>query len=260
MELCFEAACGSNKGMYRRENEDNVFFGGFILPESHQDMDTLSGSITMTPDEERAFSVAVFDGMGGRADGQTASYVAAKVFQKCLDHGCGSEGIPAFLSASVQAMNKAVADNADHSNTGMGTTAVILCFSGETCTVCNVGDSKAFLLRGGELTQLSFDHTDALTLQSLGVVGRKPRLTQYIGMREEDAVPEPFLAEKTVFPGDRYLICSDGVTDIFGTSELTAFLRDNPNPAAAVDELIHNALNRDGKDNITAIMVWVSGT
>ncbi len=253
--MFYEAACGSNTGAFRSENEDNLFFGGRILPETHGSIETMSGRLELDGETGRGFSVAVFDGMGGQADGQVASHLAAETFQRCLKLGRRAGDLPRFLAASVQAMNEAVSLYARHVNARAGTTAVILCFFGESFTVCNVGDSRAFLLREGLLRQLSADHTDAAALAALGVHGRKPRLTQYIGMYQEELLPEPFLAEEPVMEGDLFLLCSDGVTDVLGGPELCALLAE-PRPLRdRADALIEAALRRGSRDNITVILV-----
>ena len=251
----YTAACASDTGLIRRNNEDNFFFGGQILPENHGSSGVIEGWVELDAGTDKTFSAAVFDGMGGQADGQTASYIAALVYQKCLGFGCSPDRLGEFLAASVTAMNRSVVINAKKTNARMGTTAAILCLSAERSTVCSVGDSRVFLLRGRELTQLTVDHTDAELLIRLGIADRKPRLTQYIGMYADGLVPEPYIADMPVEDGDRYLICSDGVTDMLPKEELARLLGEAAAPRESVEALLRAALDRGGRDNVTAVVV-----
>ena len=121
--------------------------------------------------------------------------------------------------------------------------------------ICNLGDSRGYLLRGGKLLQISQDHTDAAFMQENGITGRKPYLTQYLGIDPDEMMIEPYIKSYYLQEGDTFLICSDGVTDMVEEQEICRILAHNEDVGDCVDLLIQAALDGGGKDNITAIVV-----
>lgn len=259
MNIHYEAACGSNQGRIRNNNEDNLFFGGLTLPEKHGSTETMDGQFIVPLGGKgcRGFSVAVFDGMGGEADGEIASFTAANVYRNCLKEASESDSMEVFLATAVQKMSDEVAALARKNYSGMGTTAVALCFLEDCYYLCNVGDSRAFLLREGGLSQISVDHTDILTLQRLGITERKPSLSQYIGMYYEDVVIEPYIAQGQVLDGDQFLICSDGLTDMVEQDAIEHIMRKSDTAHDCAERLISAALEHGGRDNVTVTVVRI---
>lgn len=115
---------------------------------------------------------------------------------------------------------------------------------------CNLGDSRAYRLRNGEFLQISHDHVETRSL----AVGRKAPLTQHLGINPEDMLIEPYIAKDKVFPGDQYLLCSDGLTDMLTNFEISDIMLSSEDAESCVTHLINAALEHGGRDNITVII------
>ena len=132
----------------------------------------------------------------------------------------------------------------------MGTTAaMLLCEDGEL-TLCNVGDSKVFRFSGDDMRQISKDHVSASPF------GTKPPLSQNLGIPPDVLLIDPYLSHGRCKDGDRYLLCSDGLTDMLTSDEIAVIVRDNPIGEAAT-MLVEQALEHGGKDNITVILLEI---
>lgn len=247
------AACSSDKGIRRQNNEDNFYFDGKVLSVESLGTNTcyqlnksLSGYTLF----------GVFDGMGGGEYGEVASYEAACSADDFMhSDSINNADITPSLTTMCLEMNRRVFEQGY--NLGayqMGSTLVVLFFYSGQVWVCNLGDSKAFILRDGMLTQLSHDHTDADYLKEQGITNRKPYLTQYLGVDPEETRIEPYIKSSRYAKGDRYLLCSDGLTDMVSEDLIAHILRNSPNAGQAVTELIAKALENGGKDNITVIV------
>ena len=134
-----------------------------------------------------------------------------------------------------------------------GTTAAILCLHGMEAEVVNLGDSRIFLFRDGKLRQLSVDHTDQALLRAQGITGRKPRLTQHLGIEPEELVIQPHRGRMEARAGDRFLLCTDGLTDMVEEEEIQQILGALLPMDRTVEELIARALEGGCRDNITVI-------
>lgn len=251
--LCVNAACAVNTGKIRGNNEDNLYFNGFILPQEnmgHERIMTCGGTLR-TP-----VCFGVFDGMGGEARGEEASYLAAKTLKDVVENnGAGTQTILRALDKS----NLAICEASDWYREGlMGSTAVTLCVDSEQAHVCNLGDSRAYLLRAERLRQLSEDHTDRALLEACGVKNRRPRLTQHLGIPPAELTLEPHCASIEIRPGDRFLLCSDGLTDMVQVAELEQILRIGSDAASIAAILMKAALQNGGRDNITIIVCEIT--
>ena len=136
----------------------------------------------------------------------------------------------------------------------MGSTLAALFWCGNKLWVCNIGDSRVFGLHGRHLLQLSVDHTDEAFLRERGITNRKPYLTQYLGMDPNEILLVPAIRNYRAAAGDRFLVCSDGVTDMLSAQEIETILRQEKTPENAAARLVQAALDNGGKDNITAIV------
>lgn len=249
MAFTIRAACHCSTGRLRSGNEDNFFFNGLSL---RRDNRGLSAPLSFTGTTDRRQLFGVFDGMGGEANGEWASFQAAKTAYAASQQP--EDDMEKFLEKTVQAMNLAVfRAGQDLRSHRMGTTAALLAFRQESGWVCNVGDSRVYRLRGRELTQLSQDHTDEESLRRRGL-SRKPQLTQYVGIDPWEIRLEPFISP--IYPeiGDRYLICSDGLTDMLELTQIREVLLSHREPEAGVRALVEQALDRGGRDNVTVIL------
>ena len=139
----------------------------------------------------------------------------------------------------------------------MGSTAVLLGLWGKTAYIANIGDSRALLYRQGVLQQISKDHTDQFLLDLHGINNRKPRLTQHLGIEPEEMVIEPYLTEVVIQPGDLFLLCTDGLTDMIAVDEITHTLQKNIDVMETVAALINRAMDYGGRDNATVMLCRV---
>lgn len=247
MKLRWQAAGASHVGRVRKGNEDS-----FLV------------------DAERGVFL-VADGMGGHAAGEIASDIATRTVGGALLQGVDG-GLQADALAEVMIRSFRAADEAIHAHvalnpatSGMGTTvtAVALCTDG-TYRLGHIGDSRAYLLRGGKLAQVTTDHTwvqrevEAGRLTSSGA--RRHRLshilTRALGAEPSD---DPDLLTGQLEPGDLLLLCSDGLTGMIPDRVIGKALGLDIRLEDRVQELIRLANERGGKDNVTAVLVQILG-
>ena len=257
------AACGCNKGLRRSNNEDNFYFDGDFLNSDNDGMGSILTRVRdMTPDSDETGSFfAVYDGMGGGQYGELASHAAAAVTEGLLDSvvPLDADEVLNGISEMCMELNNAVFDaSTDLVVNQMGSTLVGCYFYGANVWCCNVGDSRSFRLRDGVLMQLSVDHTDADTMQRSGVKGRKPYLTQYLGVDPEEMRICPEVSQHDLNRGDAYLICSDGLTDMVTEERITEILMDEGDEEEKVQTLMVEALRNGGKDNVTVILCTIN--
>jgi PPM family protein phosphatase len=205
---------------------------------------------------------AVADGMGGHAAGEVASLTAVEAL-KASYHG-GSEGL---VSAAEQA-NRSIFERAQGNPElhGMGTTLVAVALINEDgedrLAVVNVGDSRVYLLRQGELEQLTTDHSlvqelvddGQLTELEAAVHPQRHVLTRALGVDSEVKVD---LLQVLPMKGDRLLLCSDGLVRELTDTQVAGIMRRLADPTEASRELVAAALERGGNDNVTVVIVDV---
>ena len=256
MAYRIEAACGCHTGRRRRSNEDNFCFDNRILPKENNGLKAVASA---EGGLRRLRFFGVFDGMGGESFGEEASYLAAAAAQNSAKRLADFIYPPGkYLCSLVQKMNGAICEKSAELQSGrMGSTAVMLYLNREYAYMCNVGDSRAFCLRAGALEQVSKDHTDEGFLREQGVIGRKPSLTQHLGIWPEEMALNPCLAKRKMEDGDQYLLCSDGLTDMVDNRGIYAALEEAPDARQGVERLIAKALENGGRDNVTVILVRI---
>jgi len=207
----------------------------------------------------------VADGMGGHAAGQDASRIAVEVFGRFTgERVTGTEPVLAAVGQANAAILAAAAG--DGSRTGMGTTVVGLALveeSGvERWLAFNVGDSRIYRLEQGVLEQLSVDHSVVQELIDAGVVteaerGSHPRshmVTRVLGT-EPAPVADSWLL--TPVPGERFLLCSDGLTGDLSDERLESLLGVAEEPGEVARLLVAAALTAGARDNVTVVVVEV---
>ncbi len=237
MSLSLHFAAGSHKGMIREGNEDSGYAGPRLL--------------------------AIADGMGGQAAGEVASSEVVSTLVQLDDDVPGSD-ILTSLGTAVQRANEQLRlmVEEDPQLEGMGTTLTALLWTGQRLGLVHVGDSRAYLLRDGVLTQITQDHTWVQRLVDEGRITEEEATThpqRSLLMRalgSGDRV-EPDLSIREVRAGDRYLICSDGLSGVVSHETLEATLANRHGPHETVQELIQLALRGGGPDNITCIVADV---
>ncbi len=252
MEYTIKAACLSHAGKVRSANEDNFCFAGEYMPIDHSCTEKV---LSVRQSSKTGPLFGVFDGMGGENYGEVASYIAAKASAKTNSLSLNSRET---MENHAQVLNGEVVHEANERLTRhMGTTMVMMLFYNDKTFLCNVGDSKAFQFRKQQLQQISTDHLDGLSAL-MGDIKRKPSLSQYIGVDPEEFMVDPYTAEFDIYPGDRYLICSDGLTDMVSSDAISQILRNSNSPESCARSLIDAALKGGGKDNITVIVCEVA--
>jgi PPM family protein phosphatase len=209
--------------------------------------------------------LALADGMGGHAHGEVASTVAVismlDLEARLRRTDLAEVDLLAVLGEALANASKrinALADS-DADLRGTGTTVVAFLVDGTRIGVLHIGDSRAYMLREGELTRLTRDHTLVQALVDEGRITAEeaidhPRRSWLIRTLQDGATAEPDLFLHEGRSGDRYLICSDGVTAVLGDDEIRQVLTDQPERAGAVARLIELANAGGGPDNITAIV------
>lgn len=237
MTLALRFAARSHTGLLRAMNQDSVYAGPRLL--------------------------AVADGMGGHAAGEVASAVAIASIAPLDEDAPGADLLGALKNAA-DAANAQLRDmvSADEDLTGMGTTLVALLFSGTRLGLLHVGDSRCYLLRADELTQITHDHTLVQSLIDEGRISeadasshpQRSVITRVLDGRDE---VEFDLSVREVRHGDRYLLCSDGLTGPVGSLDTLREALLIPEPQEAVDRLVELALRGGGPDNVTVVIADV---
>ncbi len=246
MTLLLRTAARSDVGLVRAGNEDSGYAGPDLL--------------------------VVADGMGGHAAGELASATAVATLAQLETAGLDDRDAVTQLADAVELASERIADLIAEQPelAGMGTTVTALAWLGSRpdaparVALVHVGDSRAYLLRDGELSQLSRDHTYVQTLVDAGRItpaeaAVHPRRS--LLMRTIDGVhpAEPDLSVREARLGDRYLVCSDGLSGVVSETELHGLLN-LADPTAAVSALVDAALAAGAPDNVTCVVADVVDT
>ncbi|MCA9062957.1 MAG: serine/threonine-protein phosphatase [Planctomycetaceae bacterium] len=220
-------------------------------------------------DEQQRFLV-VADGMGGQVAGERASAMAVETFPQRLcqlldfQRGEKRQILEAIDTAVSHANSEIMAlSEGDPSLRNMGTTIVFLVRVGARFFIGGVGDSRAYLYRNEKLTQLTTDHTltqallDAGTITEEDAKNHKYRnvLYRYLGSREGGTGVNA--TEITPQQGDRYLLCSDGVTDGLKEPQLASLLTTGSEPQVIAERIVKAALDGGSRDNVSCIVTLV---
>jgi protein phosphatase len=202
---------------------------------------------------------AVADGMGGHRGGEVASNLALETVQQMFQRQEGS------LADQVETANRAVFERSqsDRSVSGMGTTLTAALVDRNRVHLVHVGDSRAYLFRGGELTQLTEDHTLVHRMVVEGEISEEEAethphrsiLTRALGVDQSVQVDE---GDVEVADGDRLLLCTDGLTGMVPEGQIREILSESADPQEAVDKLVKVANRAGGIDNITAVILEFS--
>jgi protein phosphatase len=208
----------------------------------------------------------VADGMGGHAAGEVASEMAVRIISRELGslRGLTVEQAGDRLREAIRAANDAIFERtlSEHDKRGMGTTATALVLMPQRYLIGQVGDSRAYLLRDGELSQLTKDHSyvqeqvDAglLTPEQARVHPYSNVITRCVGA-SVDVTADIYFG--TLREGDVMLLASDGLTGMLEDEQLVRILQGDGGPEKWVDRMIAEANRRGGLDNITAIVVRI---
>ena len=220
---------------------------------------------------------AVADGVGGSEGGEVASRMAVETLAASMPDLLGDKdrtppaGLVRAVDPALSALQLAItltnrtirqARAETPALAGMGTTLTTLLLRGKHAFIAHVGDSRAYLLRSGEFTQLTNDHSLVGEQVRHGVITREQArtspyrhvITRALGIDEEVTID---LEKHPLLRGDRLLLCTDGLTEMVDDAEISGVLG-GADPREAVRKLIDAANRGGGVDNITAVVVWVT--
>lgn len=251
--MIIDAVCVNHMGRIRCNNEDNFFFDGKVLLPDNQG---LGQTLVMRKEASEPVCVAVFDGMGGEQYGEEASFIAGNTLRKKLvfEDGCAPER---FLAELCTEANQEICNFAKNKHVRCtGSTAAVLYAFEDRLWVCNLGDSRVYAMSEGNLVQWSVDHTDGAYLQKNGIK-KKPSLTQHLGILPEEMMIEPFVDSRFPLPDEKYLLCSDGLTDMVDSFAIEAVLQEKTELKVIAEKLLKMALDNGGRDNITIILCQI---
>lgn len=223
----------------------------------------------------------VADGMGGHLAGEVASQIAVEMISKSYrkwvenktpddelfgkpDKSIGTLGN--YIQSSIKLANRVIYEMAMEYEQyhGMGTTVVIILTTPDLIIASNVGDSRIYLLRDGQLEMLSKDHTivaeqvemGAMTEEEAETSPLKHILTRNLGSAQE---VDPEVFELAPSNNDRFVLCTDGLTDLVSDQEILETLNQENDPEAVCNKFIDTVLNRGAHDNTTIISIFLSG-
>jgi PPM family protein phosphatase len=240
MTLELRYAVRSDVGLLREGNEDSAYAGPRLL--------------------------AVADGMGGHAAGEVASALTIASMAE-LDAEQSSGDMLKALAMAVATANARLQEKiiSNPAVEGMGTTLTALLWSNGHAGVCHIGDSRGYLLREGELYQITHDHTLVQSLVDEGRisaddVSTHPQRSLLLRALDGRSIAEPDLSVHESLPGDRYLLCSDGLSGVVSDETLRDTLATIEDPEIATRQLIELAIHGGGPDNITCIVADVVDT
>jgi serine/threonine protein phosphatase PrpC len=236
MTLVLRYSARSDRGLVRQNNQDAVYAGPRLL--------------------------ALADGMGGHAAGEVASSLVISALAPLDEDDPGDDLLAELRTATVQgnaAITRHVADAPDLE--GMGTTLTAILFAGSRLGLVHIGDSRAYQLRDGFLTQITKDDTFVQSLIDEGRITEEEAHTHpqrsllLRAITGQDV--DPSLTIREARAGDRYLLCSDGLSGVVSDETLTETLLAYPDPRECADRMIELALRGGGPDNITCIVADV---
>ncbi|GAA3279921.1 protein phosphatase 2C domain-containing protein [Dactylosporangium vinaceum] len=237
MTLTLRYAARSDRGLIRSGNQDSVYAGPRLL--------------------------AVADGMGGMAAGDVASNIVIATMAP-LDEDVAGNAMIDTLRGAVDLANQQIRDAVEENPAmeGMGTTLTAMLFSGSKMGMVHIGDSRAYLVRDGEFAQVTKDDTYVQMLVDEGRISleeanshpQRSLLTRALDGRDAD----PEYSVRQVKPGDRYLLCSDGLSGVVSAETIASTLREYVDPNQCAARLIELALRGGGPDNITVIVADIT--
>lgn len=234
--LRFSGSGVTDVGLVRDHNEDSAFLGPYVA--------------------------LVADGVGGAAAGEVASATAAYVVAAVARQRHGDD--PAsVLSDGIQLANESLTEGveADFQRSGMATTMTAVVTDGSRVVMAHIGDSRGYLFRDERLMRVSSDHTYVQQLVDAGqldpdAVRRHPWrnvVLRSLHGKGADSQEHADLVELGLLPGDRMLLCSDGLTDLVSEDRIAEVLH-LADPQSAAARLVHDALEAGGTDNVTCLV------
>ncbi|MCY9786525.1 Stp1/IreP family PP2C-type Ser/Thr phosphatase [Nocardiopsis sp. EMB25] len=241
MTIALRYAAYSDVGCLREGNEDSGYAGQHLL--------------------------AVADGMGGYAGGEVASSIAISTIRRLDTEPHGTEEMAESLQRAVEQANASLSRRilAEPQLENMGTTLTAMLWSGPRVALIHIGDSRAYLLRGPRFEQITHDHTLVQTLVDEGKITEEevathPQRSLILRALDGKSPVDPDISISEAKPGDRYLLCSDGLSGVVTKKTIHETLATEADPRVAAKKLIELAIRGGGPDNITAVIADVIET
>jgi protein phosphatase len=236
MTIALRYAARSDVGLVRSNNQDSAYAGPHLL--------------------------VVADGMGGHAGGDVASSVAVAHLAPLDDEAHGPDDVLDELSRALTTAHDELLARAEENPelAGLGTTVTAILRSGNKLAMAHIGDSRAYLLRDGELNQVTTDHSFVQHLVNTGKITaeeaeRHPQrsvLLRVLGDFDMEIVPDMSVREARA--GDRWLLCSDGLSGVVSSETMAETLRDVRDVDECADQLVQLALRGGAPDNVTVVL------
>ena len=256
IKTAISAALKSGKGLVRANNEDAFYFNGRFAEIQDMDRETCL-------DQDGLDSPALFaicDGMGGHENGEVASYTAVSRMSK-LQAALKSTDFSTVISNWVEETNTAITQIAKDG----GSTLALLFIQSDQIHIAHIGDSRIYGLHHGKLSRITKDHSKLQVLLDAGLITEeeaedypyKHVITRALGMSEEQngkcmpTIHEPIPVQDQ----DKYLICSDGVTDMLSDDQIGSLLSQHKSPRECAEDIYRAALQAGGKDNTSLIVI-----
>ncbi|HEY5553828.1 MAG TPA: Stp1/IreP family PP2C-type Ser/Thr phosphatase, partial [Cellulomonas sp.] len=235
MSIALRYAARSDVGLVRANNQDSAYAGPHLL--------------------------VVADGMGGHAGGDVASSVAIAALAPLDGESHGPDDALDELERALEAARDEIVarTEAEPDLAGMGTTVTAILRAGNKLAMVHLGDSRGYLLRDGALTQVTTDHTFVQHLVNTGKITpeeaehhpQRSVVMRVLGDFDPDVAPD--LSVREARPGDRWLLCSDGLSGFVSGDTIADTLRDVADVDACADRLVQLALRAGGGDNVTVV-------
>lgn len=236
MTIAFRYAAQSDVGLMRKNNQDSGYAGPHLL--------------------------VLADGMGGPAGGDIASSIAVAHLAPLDSDAFKTEELLDLLREAINEAHQELVDRSkvDEDLQGLGTTCIAILRSGNKLAMTHIGDSRAYLLRKGTLTQVTTDHSFVQYLVQTGQLSpeqaenhpQRSVLLRVLGDSDGDVVLDESIREGVV--GDRWLLCSDGLSGVVSGETIGKVLHNTPDPADACEHLVSLALKAGAPDNVTVVV------
>ncbi|MBI2289464.1 MAG: Stp1/IreP family PP2C-type Ser/Thr phosphatase [Betaproteobacteria bacterium] len=242
----------TDKGLSRKNNEDSFF-----------------------ADKDLGL-IIVADGMGGHSAGEVASRMAVEALSGYIRKSCtgvepligphdsGRSDASNRLVSGIRLANQVVCEAAKNNPSwqGMGTTIVAALADGDRLSIAHVGDSRAYLVRSGTISQLTDDHSVVAEYVRKGLMSKEEAegsrirnlVTRALGL---DEALEVDVTEINIMDGDRLLLCSDGLSEMVADNQALMIIASNDLPESVCTKLVNEANNNGGMDNITVVAAFV---
>ncbi len=265
-----DASVVTDKGLIRLNNEDNFYLNGSYMLEEE-----MNNGIRLSKQERcKEFIYAVCDGMGGEEAGEKASFTVVSELKKfhggVFSHASihDHKALATLVNTFIRNVNSLINDISEQNGYSLGTTFTSLILYNNLAVALNLGDSRVYLFRDGNLKKLTTDHTEAERLVRLGALTGEQALKhksrhmlyRYLGTAPDSGHPEAEASEAVeIQQGDAFLLCSDGLTDMVDENRITEIFSADSTSMDISDALLAEAIKNGGADNITAMTIKIQG-